>query len=122
MKVTPVDISWVEVTMSDDSDEELLRRTAIRDERAFAMLFDRYSRTVTRYAWAWSEDRADVQELVQDTFVTAWTKARRIRLVDGAALPWLLATCRNHALNLARRRTRNRTVEYSDALRPTTSS
>ena len=43
------------------------------------------------------------QELVQETFLTAWRRSRSIRLVDGSALPWLLTTCRNHARNGARK-------------------
>jgi RNA polymerase sigma factor (sigma-70 family) len=111
-------LSGVEVTMSDDSDETLLSRIATRDERAFAQLFERHSRAVTRYAWAWSSDRADVQEVVQDTFVTAWEKAKSIRLVDASALPWLLVTCRHHALNVRRRRRKHDSVEFSDHIGP----
>lgn len=90
------------------SDAGLLQRVERGEARALAELYDRHATAVTRYAWALAADRHDVEELLQDTFVTLWRNAHRIRLVDTSALPWLLVTCRNHARNLARSHRRNR--------------
>lgn len=59
---------------------------------------------------------ADVEEVVQDTFVTCWRKADSIELPDSSLLPWLLVTCRNMALNLNRMRAKHATDELSDDL------
>lgn len=84
-------------------DHELLMLTASGDHRAFADLYDRHAETVARYLWAWFENATDVQDLVQDTFVTTWQKASDVRLVDSSALPWLLTTAKNHARNRVRK-------------------
>ncbi len=79
---------------------------AFEDARSFEDVYDRYAPTVARFAWSVSPTGEAAQELLQETFLTAWAKRRSIRLVDGSALPWLLTTCRNHARNHARRERR----------------
>jgi RNA polymerase sigma factor (sigma-70 family) len=85
------------------TDHELMGRVREGDPRAFGELFDRHSAAIYRYAWGFARQDADAQELLQDTFVTAWDRRRSIRLVGESVLPWLLVTCRNHARNLQRR-------------------
>src|SRR3954452_1188421 len=72
------------------------------DEQAFGTLYDRYSPAVARFAWSLSPGMDEAAEIVQETFLTAWRKSSKIRLVGESALPWLLTTCRNHARNQAR--------------------
>ncbi|MDO9397166.1 MAG: sigma-70 family RNA polymerase sigma factor [Herbiconiux sp.] len=103
-------------TETETRDAVLLEAAGAGDGRALSTLYDRYAPAVTRYAWALAADRHDVEEILQDTFVTLWRSARRIRLVDSSALPWLLVTCRNHALNLQRKRSRHRSVPLPDEL------
>ncbi|MGK9148326.1 RNA polymerase sigma factor [Plantibacter flavus] len=102
------------------SDSELLRAAAGDDQAAFAAIFDRHAPAVGRYAWAFVSSLDEVQELVQETFITAWNKRTGIRVVDTSVLPWLLVTCRNHALNHRRRRARHGADELPDiaTLRP----
>ena len=99
-----------------EPDRVLVHRSAAGDRRAFAALFDRHSRAVTRYAWALVSDRLDVQEIVQDTFTTAWSKAGSVTIAESSALPWLLVTCRNHALNLRRKKAPHRAEPLPEAL------
>jgi RNA polymerase sigma factor (sigma-70 family) len=91
--------------VDDDTQDDaaLTRRLADGDRTALADAFDRFAPTLTRYAWAHAERRQDVEELVQDTFLTLWQKAATIDLATSALLPWLLVVCRNHARNQARR-------------------
>jgi len=89
-----------------DPDVDLVQRALARDDRAFGDLFDRHSIAVYRFAYAQTHDVAFAQELVQETFVTAWRKLADIRLVDESVLPWLLVTCRFHAQNLRRKTAR----------------
>lgn len=100
---------------SDQDDAELLTRLTMGDQRALAALFDRHAVAVTRYAWAMAASRMDVEEIVQDTFVTAWRKAPAIALADASLLPWLLVTCRNLARNAVRKAAR-RPAEGFDEL------
>jgi len=97
-------------------DAALVDAAGSGDDRALSALYDRHSPAVARYAWALAENRHDAEELLQDTFVTLWRSARRIRLVDSSVLPWLLVTCRNHALNQRRKGSRHRSVPLPDDL------
>ena len=60
---------------SEGTDAELLRQLASGDDRALSIVFDRHAAAVTRYAWAIAPSRSDVEEIVQDTFVTVWRKS-----------------------------------------------
>ncbi|QWT23225.1 sigma-70 family RNA polymerase sigma factor [Subtercola sp. PAMC28395] len=100
----------------DNTDSELLALLVIGDSSALSTLFDRYAPTVTRYAWAIVDTRADVEEVVQETFVTVWLKSSTIILPTTSLLPWLLVTCRNHAQNLRRRNDKHLSDELPDAL------
>ncbi|TDN41860.1 RNA polymerase sigma-70 factor (ECF subfamily) [Curtobacterium flaccumfaciens] len=81
-----------------EADEALTRRLATGDRTALADAFDRFAPTLTRCAWAQSDSRHDVEEVVQDTFLTLWQRAAGIHLATSALLPWLLAVCREHVL------------------------
>lgn len=99
-------------------DAVLVEAIAIGDERAFDRFYARTAPAVARFAWSLSESREGAEELLQETFLTAWRKHGSIQLVDGSALPWLLVTCRNHARNHARRDRRRREVlaAYDESL------
>ena len=92
----------------EDTDADLLRRVAAGDQKALSIVFDRHAKAVTRYAWALAPSRMDVEEVVQDTFVTMWRKAASITIAEASMLPWLLVTCRFLARNAARKAARNR--------------
>lgn len=62
------------VGQNRDADVDLLTRLAVGDTNALSIIFDRHAKTVTRYAWALVDKRMDVEEVVQDTFVTVWQK------------------------------------------------
>lgn len=98
------------------TDAALLERLALGDAEALGAVFDRHAAAVTRYAWALAADRMDVEEIVQDTFLTAWRRGASIP--DQSLLPWLLVTCRNHALNAQRRRLKHRADELPEELSP----
>lgn len=90
-----------------EDDAGLARRLASGDRAALATAFDRFAPTLTRYAWAIASSRQDVEEIVQDTFLTLWQRADGLQLPTGTLLPWLLVVCRNHARNAGRRTAKN---------------
>lgn len=104
--------------ITHEADADLVRRTIAGDRDALALVFDRFAPTVTRYAWALASSRMDVEEIVQDTFLTFWQKAGSVSGAttagESSLLPWLLVVCRNHALNLARKRARHESDELTD--------
>jgi len=95
-------------------DVELIARSIARDARAFGDLFDRHSTAVYRFAYSLTHDTTEAQELVQETFVTAWKKLADIRLVGDSMLPWLIVTTRLHAQNLQRRNFRSHTLPLEE--------
>lgn len=99
---------------SDGTDAELLERLASGDQHAMAVVFDRHAPAVTRYAWAIAPSRMDVEEIVQDTFLTVWRKAAEIMIAETSLLPWLLVTCRNFGMNAVRRAARDRAEQFDD--------
>jgi RNA polymerase sigma-70 factor (ECF subfamily) len=95
-------------------DVELIAKSIARDARAFGELFDRHSTAVYRFAYSLTHDTTEAQELVQETFVTAWKKLADIRLVGDSMLPWLIVTTRLHAQNLQRRNQRTETLPLEE--------
>lgn len=98
-------------------DVELIARSIARDPRAFGDLFDRHSSAVYRFAYSLTHDHTEAQELVQETFVTAWKRLADIRLAGDSMLPWLLVTTRNHAKNLHRSHVRHDMLPLDELIR-----
>ena len=82
--------------MTDD-DPSLVRRLVSGDKAALASAFDRFAPALTRYAWAVCATPADVEHVVQESFLSLWKHADGLNLPTGRLLPWLLAVCRSHA-------------------------
>jgi len=90
------------------SDEELLERMAGSDREALGMLFDRHHRALYGFlARAYRAEDADLEDLVQSTFLEAFRAAPRYQ---GASAPrtWLFAIGSNLA-KMHRRATSRRT-------------
>ncbi len=72
-----------------------------RQTNALEHLLAVYGRELQSVAWLILRDRADAEDVVIETLLTAWDKAGTIR--DEAALRvWLLRVATNHALGLRR--------------------
>ncbi len=82
-------------------DGELVRAARDGDGRAFERLYDRYARVVHGLLLA-RAPRNDVDDLVQDVFLTAWRRLDDLR--DPAAFGgWVATIARNRALDAYRR-------------------
>ena len=82
-------------------DGELVRAARAGDESAFSRLYDRYARIVHAMLLA-RVGRQDVEDLVQDVFLTAWKRLDDLR--DPAAFGgWIAMIARNRASDLHRR-------------------
>lgn len=86
-------------------DGDLVRLAGAGDAAAFARLYDRYGRMVHGLVLARVTphlSRSDVDDLVQDVFLTAWRRLNALR--DPAAFGgWLAAIARNRATDACRR-------------------
>lgn len=82
-------------------DGRLVRAARAGDESAFARLYERYARIVHGVLLA-RVSREDVEDLVQDVFLTAWRRLDELR--DPAAFGgWLAMIARNRATDAHRR-------------------
>ena len=95
--------------LSDISDEALLAACGIGDTAALGALYDRHHEAVYRLiARLMRGDRAEIDDLVQTTFLEAWRSAKRFD-GRGAVRSYLLGiaakTVRHHIRGAVRRRT-----------------
>lgn len=101
-------------TMNAVDDRELVERLRHDDKSALDLLFRQHARAVFAFSYSQTRNRADAEDILQDTFVTLWERRHVIVLHTESAVPWLLATARHKSLNLARKRTRHRHADLLD--------
>ena len=93
-------------------DRQLLAQSAAGDRAAFGELVGRHATSVFQYArWIVGNDN-DAEDVLQQTFLAAWTAAADAR-ADGGARPWLLGIARRFAHKLKTRRGESRARERS---------
>ena len=81
-------------------DARLVRAARAGDESAFSVLYQRYARVIHGVLLA-RAPRADVEDLVQDVFLSAWNRLDSLR--DPAAFGgWLSMIARNRATDFHR--------------------
>jgi RNA polymerase sigma-70 factor (ECF subfamily) len=81
-------------------DARLVRAARAGDQPAFSALYERYARVVHGLLLA-RAPRADVEDLVQDVFLSAWSRLESLR--DPAAFGgWLSTIARNRATDFHR--------------------
>jgi RNA polymerase sigma factor (sigma-70 family) len=96
------------------SDRALVDRLSEGDGRALDVLFRRHATTVFAYAVSRLRNRADAEEIVQDTFVILWERRRDV-VIGESLIPWLLVTARFRSLNAQRAERRRRSDVLVDA-------
>lgn len=97
---------------ADDGDE--FARLQHGDVRALEELFRRHRRVVYVAALGVLGSRADAEEILQDAFVTLWSKRRSIEIVGSSVAPWLITTARFLALNRLRAGHRRRLADLDE--------
>src|SRR5262249_46524661 len=95
-------IGWQTPLQSGNGETALVVAARNGDREAFGILYARYSRMVHGIALAHSV-RRDVDDVVQDVFVTALDRLASLR-DPGAFGPWLTSIARNRALDHHRAR------------------
>jgi RNA polymerase sigma factor (sigma-70 family) len=99
-----------------DSERTLAIACQAGDVAAFSELYALHASIVMRYAWSRLGDRAQAEDVMQDTFTTAWLRVRTATVVDSSLLPWLLAICANHLRNQLRRNAKHHAAALQPAL------
>ena len=88
--------------MIETSDAELLARVAGGESQAFAGLVSRHERAIFRLASTWTGDRADAEDILQETFLAAFRHAGDFR-GEGSARAWFLTIARHLAMRRVHR-------------------
>lgn len=84
------------------SDDELVRGIAAGDQAAWAALLARYLDRITGYAWHMLRDRAEAEDVAQETFLRLMNKAAAWQ-PDGAKLStWLYRVAINQCIDRRR--------------------
>lgn len=87
------------------SDELLARYVARGSSRAFAVVFERYHRSLYRYCRSIVRHDADAQDALQSTFTAAFSALRRDQR-NAPLRPWLFRIAHNQAISILRSRAR----------------
>jgi RNA polymerase sigma-70 factor (ECF subfamily) len=98
-----------------DSDRVLVIRAASGDDQAFATLITRYSRLLRAIASRTLGSSAEVDDVVQETFLAAWTHLDSV--IDGDTIAgWLATTTRRRSIDRLRSPASARRMELDEAL------
>ncbi|MFJ8083004.1 RNA polymerase sigma factor [Streptomyces sp. NPDC096205] len=82
-------------------------RVRAGEREAFAELYERYAQAVHQHALWLTGDRASAEDIMSETFLTAWQARGRLHDDGGSLRPWLLGIATHKAEN-ARRSLRRR--------------
>ena len=83
------------------NDEEIVRRCRHNDHEAFSVLVGRYQAQVRNFVAARCSQYDLIDEIVQDTFVTAWEKIDGLQQI-GSLLSWLCGIAKYKMLHALR--------------------
>jgi RNA polymerase sigma-70 factor (ECF subfamily) len=86
--------------------EDLLVGTASADEAAFRSLYDLTAGRLFGICLRIARHRRLAEELLLESYVHIWQRARQFDPAHGSALAWMIAIARNHAMDVIRLRWR----------------
>jgi RNA polymerase sigma-70 factor (ECF subfamily) len=103
-------LSWVSaifatvVAPARTEDPELLRQIAGGDRAALRTVYQRVAPRAMAVAMRILKDRAEAEDVVQETFVELWKRAARFDAERGTVNAWLVTMTRSRALDRLRAR------------------
>jgi|GEM_PF-748659 len=98
--------STTSISLGEESDQQLMRCTQMGDQKAFAILYERYSASVLSYLYRMLGSIEDVESIAQEVFLRAYRFRATYRYPQRLST-WLFTITRNLAINHARRRRRS---------------
>jgi len=81
---------------------DLLRRSSLGDQEAFAAFYDATAARAFGLAVRVVRDRAQAEEVAQEAFLEVWRTASRFRADRGSAIGWLLTIVHRKAVDRVR--------------------
>jgi RNA polymerase sigma-70 factor, ECF subfamily len=100
-----------------DSENHLRLRVRAGERDAFAELYEQCASAVHRHALWLTADWSTAEDIMSETFLTAWRIRERLDVDGGSLLPWLLGIATHKAEN-ARRGLRRRLAFLARQQRP----
>jgi len=97
-------------------DRALLRAVAAHDKEAFQQLYARHSAMLFGFALKILSDRAEAEDVLQESFIQIWKTASSFDEGRGKPLGWFIMLTRSRAIDRLRsRKTRTRLTESAAA-------
>jgi len=90
------------MTNSEITDGVLLHRIALRDQSAFALLYDRYATVLYSLSLSILKRANDAEDVLQECFLQIWEKAYAFDGLKGSVYTWLVTMTRNRAIDRLR--------------------
>ena len=87
----------------EPTDEQLMSRIKQQDDLALEIMFCRHVQFLRGVTAGLISNHHDIDEVIQDTFLTVWDEAERYDEVKGKALGWLVTIARRRAIDKRRR-------------------
>jgi RNA polymerase sigma-70 factor (ECF subfamily) len=87
------------------ADVALLERVIARDPNALGELYDAYNRLLFGLVLRILRNRDEAEDVLQDVFVQAWTRASTYHRALGSPAGWLVGIARNRAIDRLRANT-----------------
>jgi len=98
---------------SGKNDEEIAKKVQSGDIDAFAALIERYEQKLTRYARKFFRDSDDVKDLVQETFIKAYSNIQGFD-AERKFSPWIYRIAHNEFVNALKKKKSRDTVSIFD--------
>jgi RNA polymerase sigma-70 factor (ECF subfamily) len=87
-----------------ETDRALIARIEARDDKALALLYDRYSGRLFGLAQRILGDTGEAEEVLQEVFLFVWRAATTFDPARGNVVAWLLVATRSRAIDRIRAR------------------
>ena len=91
-----------EISEETRADVALIDRVVARDPAAIAELYDRHSRLLFGLILRIVKERGEAEDVLQDVFLSAWTRAGTYKPALGSPVAWLVGIARNRAIDRLR--------------------
>jgi RNA polymerase sigma-70 factor (ECF subfamily) len=87
----------------EPDDEQLMSRIKQSDDAALAILYRRHAQFLRTIAGAVVNNHHDVDEVIQEVFLTIWRRAGHYDEKKGKALGWIVTLARRRAIDQVRK-------------------
>lgn len=93
---------------------QLLSRVAQQDRVALRSLYEASAGRLLAIVQRMMDDRGAAEDVLQDTFLTVWTRAGQFPTLRTSPMAWLTSIARNRAIDVMRRRRPETPLQWTD--------